>query len=111
MPEELKKLIVEMASANVSWGEERIAQELLGLDPVSWTLSERRIRCPQWQRQRSPGDPAGSFDDEFKAGAVRLVLDEGQSVGRVARELDLTESAFRNWSVRPGPIGRRAGRA
>ncbi|MDP7673185.1 MAG: transposase [Vicinamibacterales bacterium] len=37
------------------------------------------------------------FDDEFKVGAVRLVLDEGQSVGRVARDLDLTESALRNW--------------
>ena len=29
MPEELKKLIVKMAIANVSWGEERIAHELL----------------------------------------------------------------------------------
>ena len=37
------------------------------------------------------------FDDEFKAGAVRLVLDEQQTVGRVARDLDLTESALRNW--------------
>ena len=44
-----------------------------------------------------PRRPRREFDDEFKAGAVRLVLDEGQSVGRVARELDLTESAFRNW--------------
>ena len=37
------------------------------------------------------------FDEEFKAGAVRLVLDEGHTVGRVARDLDLTESALRNW--------------
>jgi|TARA_Y100000294_G_scaffold110835_1_gene102729 transposase len=37
------------------------------------------------------------FDDEFKVGAVRLVLDEGQTVGRVARDLDLTESSLRNW--------------
>ena len=37
------------------------------------------------------------FDDEFKAGAARLVLDEGQTVGRVARDLDLTESSLRNW--------------
>ena len=44
-----------------------------------------------------PRRPRREFEDEFKAGAVRLVLDEGQSVGRVARELDLTESAFRNW--------------
>ena len=41
--------------------------------------------------------PRRQFDDEFKAGAVRLVLDEGQTVGRVARDLDLTESALRNW--------------
>ena len=51
------------------------------------------------------------FDDEFKAGAVRLVLDEGQTVGRVARDLDLTESALRNWVDRAradrtkGPLG------
>ena len=37
------------------------------------------------------------FTDEFKAGAVRLVLDEGKTVGAVARDLDLTESALRNW--------------
>ncbi len=29
MPEELKKLIVEMAISNGSWGEERITHELL----------------------------------------------------------------------------------
>jgi transposase len=38
------------------------------------------------------------FTDEFKAGAVRLVLDEGKSVGAVARELDLTASALRQWA-------------
>jgi transposase len=37
------------------------------------------------------------FTDEFKAGAVRLVLDEGRTVAAVARELDLTETAFRTW--------------
>lgn len=35
------------------------------------------------------------FTDEFKAGAVRLVIDEGKRVGQVARELDLTGSALR----------------
>jgi len=38
-----------------------------------------------------------TFTEEFKAGAVRLVLDEGKTVGRVARELDLTETALREW--------------
>ena len=30
-------------------------------------------------------------------GAVRLVLDEGKTIGAVARELDLTPSALGNW--------------
>lgn len=41
-----------------------------------------------------------SFTDEFKAGAVRLVIDQGKSVGQAARELDLTESALRMWVER-----------
>ena len=40
------------------------------------------------------------FDDDFKAQAVRLVLDEGKSVGAVARDLDLTETALRDWVKR-----------
>jgi len=40
------------------------------------------------------------FTDEFKAGAVRLVLDERKSVAQVARDLDLTESALRTWVER-----------
>ena len=41
--------------------------------------------------------PRRRFSEEFKEGAVRLVLDEGKTVGAVARELDLTESALRLW--------------
>ena len=37
------------------------------------------------------------FDDEFKAQAVRLVLDEGKSVSGTARDLDLSATALRNW--------------
>lgn len=40
------------------------------------------------------------FSEEFRAGAVRLVLDEGKSAGTVARDLDLTESALRLWVSR-----------
>ena len=40
------------------------------------------------------------FDDDFKAQAVRLVLDEGKGVGSVARDLDLTETALREWVKR-----------
>ena len=38
-----------------------------------------------------------SFSEEFKASAVRLVLEEGQTVAAAARDLDLTESSLRNW--------------
>ena len=41
--------------------------------------------------------PRRSFTEDFKAGAVRLVLDEGKTIPQVARDLDLTESALRTW--------------
>jgi transposase len=44
--------------------------------------------------------PRRSFTDEFRAGAVRLVLDEGKTVPQVARDLDLTQSALRTWVER-----------
>ena len=44
------------------------------------------------------------FTDEFKAGAVRLVLDEGKTVGQLALELDLTESALRPFRGRAIPM-------
>jgi len=40
------------------------------------------------------------FTDEFRAGAVRLVLDEGKTVAQVARDLDLTPSALAGWVKR-----------
>ena len=47
-----------------------------------------------------PRRPRRRFDEDFKAQAVRLVLDEGKSVGSVARDLDLTETALREWVKR-----------
>src|SRR5688500_11422319 len=38
-----------------------------------------------------------SFTDDYKAGAVRLVLDEGKTGAAAARDLGLTESSLRNW--------------
>jgi len=40
------------------------------------------------------------FTDEFKAGAVRLVLDEGKTVAQAARDLGLTASSLRVWVER-----------
>ena len=53
--------------------------------------------------------PRRQFTNEFMAGAVRLVLDEGQRVGAVARELDLTPSSLANW-VRHAQADRTKGR-
>ena len=44
--------------------------------------------------------PRRQFDDEFRAQAVRLVLDDGKTVGAVARDLDLTPSALGAWVAR-----------
>jgi transposase len=46
---------------------------------------------------KKPKRTRRNFTEEFKAGAVRLVLDEGKTVGAAARDLDLTESSLRNW--------------
>lgn len=40
------------------------------------------------------------YTDEFRAGAVRLVLEEGRSVTQVAKDLDLTRSALDGWVAR-----------
>src|SRR3954467_15862265 len=40
------------------------------------------------------------FTDEFKASAVRLVLDEGKTVSAAARDLDLTETGTVEWVKR-----------
>jgi transposase len=50
------------------------------------------------------------FTEEFKAGAVRLVLEEGKTVGAIARELDLTASALAGW-VRQAHAERTKGKS
>lgn len=50
------------------------------------------------------------FSEEFKDGPVRLVLDEGKTVGAVARELDLTASALGLW-VRQARAERTQGKS
>ena len=49
------------------------------------------------QGGRKPNRKRRSFTDEFKAGAVRLVLDEGKTVAQVARDLGLTASGLAGW--------------
>jgi len=60
---------------------------------------------------KKPGRQRRQFTDEFKAGAVRLVLEEGRSAMAVARDLDLSASALAEWVKRAkadsgrGPVG------
>ena len=49
------------------------------------------------EKRKESKRPRRTFTDEFKAGAVRLVLEEGRPLARVARELDLTETSLRSW--------------
>jgi transposase-like protein len=49
-----------------------------------------------------------SFTPEFKAEAVALVHASGKSIGQVAKDLGLTETALREW-VRRAAEGRSLG--
>jgi transposase len=51
-------------------------------------------------KQRRAMRERRQYTDEFKAGAVRLVLEEGKKVAEVARDLDLTPSALGGWVKR-----------
>ncbi len=45
------------------------------------------------------------YDDEFKAGAVKLVVEKGQAISAVAKDLGVSEPAIRRWvraSTEPG---------
>jgi transposase len=37
------------------------------------------------------------FTDEFKQDTIRLIRESGKTVAEIARDLDLSESAVRNW--------------
>jgi transposase len=54
--------------------------------------------------------PRRSFSKEFKAEVVELVRQPGNTVGSVSRDLELTETAVRDW-VRQADVdsGRRDG--
>ncbi len=40
-----------------------------------------------------------SYTPEFKAGAVRLIVEEGRAVSQVAQELGISQTALREWII------------
>jgi transposase len=52
-------------------------------------MDEEKPKKARRQRRR--------FSDEYKAATVKLVLSGKKTAGRVARDLDLTETAVRHW--------------
>jgi len=45
------------------------------------------------------------FTDEFKAETVKLIRESGRTVGSIARELEWTETAVRNWVKQAEALG------
>jgi transposase len=87
------------------WVWKHVKHDRIGVDPVWWTPKMRL--CP---RDGSPMPrPRRFFPLEYKAEVVELIRTTGKSVGQVARELDLTETAVRQW-VRQADLdaGRRS---
>jgi transposase len=41
--------------------------------------------------------PRRAFTEDFKAGAVRLVLEEGKTIAQVARDLDINANSLSVW--------------
>jgi transposase len=51
------------------------------------------------------------FDEDFKAGAVRLVFETGRPIAQVARDLGSTRARWATGSPRPGgPVTAGTGR-
>jgi|ERR1019366_5061755 transposase len=48
-------------------------------------------------KEKKQNRPRRKFTDEFKAGAVNLVIEQGKPPAEVARNLDLTPSSLGHW--------------
>jgi transposase len=57
---------------------------------------------------KKKGTPPPRYDEAFKAGAVRLVTEQGRPCGEVAAELGICIDTLRNWLK---SVGVKAGQA
>jgi transposase len=69
-----------------------------GLTDIHHVPSKGRKDVPSWSRWRGRKPrPRRAFTDKFKADIVERCLNGGRSVGRVAKDFDLTGTAARAW--------------
>ncbi len=61
-------------------------------------------------KREQSGKRRRRFTQEFKQGAVRLVVEEGKSVAEVGRDLDVHPTVVGSW-VRQAEVGRGRGPA
>ena len=47
------------------------------------------------------------FDEDFKAGAVRIVRETGKPIAQVARDLGINEGTLGHWCAQAAAAGRR----
>jgi single-strand DNA-binding protein len=76
-----------------SSGRERQAERGGGVDPAWWT-SKMRALPSRWE---SDATPPTVLPPEYKIEVAERTRTTGKTVGQVARELDLTETAVREW--------------
>jgi transposase len=43
------------------------------------------------------GDNNNRFDDEFKASAIKMVVEKGRVISAVSKDLKVSEPALRRW--------------
>jgi transposase len=63
---------------------------------VDTDAKEEKVSMEETKSKKKPA-VRRQFTDEFKAGAVRLVIEEKQQVSVVARDLGLWESVLHSW--------------
>lgn len=47
--------------------------------------------------RRMEGINKKGYDDEFKASALKMVIEKGRAINKVSRSLDLSEPVLRHW--------------
>lgn len=63
------------------------------------------------ENKRKKGTPPPRYDDAFKAGTVRMVIEQGRPSAEVAKELGICIDTLRSWlkaaGVQPGQTDRQ----